>query len=140
MIKEATILDLAEIEELMSELEGINCHEYVRHTLLHPNYHWFYKVGTAMVYDPMDNGRFNMHIYNKSRGDRRLRDWCIRTGSWIFDNTEAKNLINFVKIERRDLRFFMASIGSVKVGQVGDELIYNISREDRARAERRLEQ
>jgi len=137
-MKEATILDLADINELMSELEGADCHEYVRLTLLNPNVHWFYKKDTAMVYNPMDNGRYNMHIYNRARGDKGLRNWCIRTGSWVFDNTEAKNLINFVKKDRRDLRFFMASLGSTKVGSVGDELIYNISREDRTRVERRI--
>jgi len=129
-MERATILDLADINELMSELEGFDCHEFVRSTLLSPMNYWFYKDGTAMSYQIMDNNRFNMHIYNRARGDKRLVEWCRATGIWMFENTDAKNLMNFVKMGRRDLRFFMVSIGSKKIGKIGDEILYNYSRED----------
>ncbi len=134
---EATILDLSSIEELMTEYEGRECHQYIRVGLLSPTVHWFYKRDTAMLYEPMDNGRYNMHIYNRAKGDKALRNWCISTGSYIFEETDAMNLMNFVKEDRRDLRFFMAAIGSTLIGKIGNELIYNISREDRERIELR---
>lgn len=128
-MKQATILDLSDINKLMSDLEQRDCHEYVRITLLNKVTHWFYKEGSAMIYEPMDNGRYNMHIYNTNRGDKDLVKWCTDTGKWMFENTEAKNLINFVKKDRKDLRMFMIYIGSKKVCGIGDETLYTYSRE-----------
>jgi len=129
----ATILDLADIAGLMSQYEGSDCHPYVRMTLLHPAHHWFVKDGTAMLYEIREHSRYDMHIYNTAKGGKDLRDWCIRTGDWIFENTDAETLTNYVLDTRKDLKMFMRMLGINRIAKVNTEVLYMCTREDRQR-------
>ena len=135
----ATILNVAEINELMSAYEGKDCTEFIRKTLVMPEIYWFLSdtEESVMVFMPMDNYRYDMHIYNKAKGDKKLIDWCITVGTHMLEETPAMTLINFVKEDRRDLRMFMASIGCKKVAKIRDEIMYVTEYEDKERIKNR---
>jgi len=141
MVTEATILDLSEIEELVSSYEKCDSYDYVRTTLLNPTTHWFFsrEHKVALSYIPQSRGRYEMHIYSKARGGRALRNWCISTGSYIFDEVvDANHLINWVSKDNKGLQFFMGMLGSSRVGEIEGDILYCINRKDRKEIENRV--
>ncbi len=129
MVTPSTILDISDINKLMSKYEKRDCNDLVRSTILSKSAYWFNKKETAILYVPEDNGRYQVHIYNNESGDHLLSEWCKETGAWLFDNTNASVVINYVKKDRMDLRFFMVSIGSKKRCIVGEDILYTFDRD-----------
>lgn len=119
----ATILDVWKICEIAGE-------EYmvaIRNSIVNNTTVWFLEEGKyAMAFESMGHSRYQMHIYSKKevRGVA-LKRWAIECGQSMIEQKRAKELINFVARDRKDLRMLMASIGSRKVGVMpGGDIMY----------------
>jgi hypothetical protein len=120
-MQEANIVQLADILEIMGDTEESNL-MVVRSHLLGGHSKWFIEDGMAILFEPLRNDKWNVHIYGT--GGKRQRDFAVRAGRYMVDNHGAKIFLNFVSRDRMDLRFFMRMIGSKKVGLIGDEILY----------------
>lgn len=124
----ATILDIWKI----CEIAGPEYMLAVRNSICAENATWFLEEGKyTMCFEKMGNGRYQMHIYSKEeyRG-KELKQWAIECGYCMFETTDAKELVNFVSRDRKDLRMLMASIGSRKVGVMPSGDIMYVSTAD----------
>ena len=139
-VEEATVLQLAEITKVMSDYEGTDATPFVREALLNKGTHCFYskEFSTAILCLPLDNGRYDVHLYGKGRGGRGLRNWCLRITLFMFKEYDAKVLLNWVKCNRRDLRFFMVALGTKKIATVRDEILYCATCEESAQIKKRI--
>jgi len=132
-MKEATILDLGEIADIMSAYEGRDCYEYVGHTLREPTFHWFFseRLNSAVLYVPEDNDRYQIHIYGTGTGSS-LAKFSIKTGAYMLD-LGARTLINWVREDQLQLRLFMRMIKAHRVANVNGEILYAHTQDDRER-------
>jgi len=118
-MREATIADLGFILDLMGD-EGFLMR--VRNDILMKSNKWIIGEDIALLYEPIGNDKWIVHIY--SHGGKEARDFAVRASRYMIDMYGAKVFLNFVSRDRMDLRFFMRMIGSKKVGQIGDEILY----------------
>lgn len=134
MIEPCTILDLGLLTEITDTYHTESIHMRIRYDLLKmglPAY-WFLLGDTCICYDAIGKRKYQVHIYSSSRMNRgkELRNFAIRCGRWMLDNTEATTFINWVERHRKDLRFFMSFIGAKKIGMIpGTEQILYVSTE-----------
>ena len=122
-IQPCTIADLGALTEIVEDYHGPteDFHLRIRSDVLGITFGtWFLYDGMAMCYERIGKRKAQAHIYSVSRDKRgkRLRDFAVKAGRWMLDNTEVTTILNFVEPDRRDLMFFMRMIGSKKVGVI----------------------
>lgn len=123
MISPCTILDLGRLTEITDKYHGEDrsIHARIRADLLSDDgATWFLEDGKALCYEKIGNRKVQAHIYSTGRDQRgkALRDFAVKTGRYILDNTEVTTILNFVEPDRRDLKLFMKMIGSDRIGQI----------------------
>jgi hypothetical protein len=86
----------------------------------------------CMLFIPITLTKFDCHLHRKSRVKSKVMlEFMGSCVDWMFDNTDAIVLMNFVPIENRPLRLFMGHVGSVCMGTMKntgrygkDEVLY----------------
>lgn len=120
MLKPCTILDLGALTEIIDWYhKDEDYHMRIRSDLLGATYcTWFLDGDRAICFEEIGKRKVQAHIYAVSRDSRGkgLRDFAVKAGRWILDNTEATSILNFVEPDRKDLKLFMRMIGSKKIG------------------------
>ena len=130
------ILDHADLMDILTNFfTEDEVHLRIRNELMgiRPGLKWFIQKDSCLCYEPLGFSKYQAHIYCVSRDSRgaALRDFAIRSGRWMVDNTDCISILNFVKRDRKDIRLFMAAIGSKKVGIIpGTEDILYVSTGD----------
>lgn len=117
-----TIKDLGALTEIIDAYhEDEDYHMRIRSDVLGVTFGtWFLEDGKAICYERIGRRKAQAHIYSVSRDKRgkELRDFAVRTGRWMLDNTEVTTILNWVEDDRRDLKMFMRMIGSKRVGKI----------------------
>ncbi len=113
-IHKASILDIGDI----CEIAGEEMMGTVRNGIVTGTSLWFISPGKyAMCFENLWNDRYQMHIYShKEARGKELKEWAVACGYSMIEQYGAKEFINFVPEDRKDLRMLMASLGSKKVG------------------------
>ena len=129
-----TILDLGKLSDITSSYKDIDIFTRLRLDLSgQGSTTWFMMDDCCIGYEFIQKHTCQVHIYSVSR-DRRgreLRNFAIRAGRWMVDNTDATTFLNFVDKDRLDLRIFMKMIGSKKLAVIpGTNQILYASTED----------
>lgn len=119
-MKPCNILDLGILTEITDDYHEESIHARIRYGILSSTSYWFLEGDTCVCYEAIGRRKYQVHIYSVSRDRRgkRLKDLAIRAGRWMLDNTEATTFINWIEPDRKDLRFFMVSIGAKKIGKI----------------------
>ncbi len=129
-MKPCTILDFPQIYEILSSflLPSDQLHWNLKQAILGKTSKFFLEESSLISFDPLGHGKYQVHIYSVSRDSRgkKLRNFAVRASRWMLDNTDAKVFLNFVKVDRLDLRIFMKMIGSKRMGAIpgSDEILY----------------
>lgn len=130
-MKPCTIADLGKLTEITDvyHVEEGGIHLRVRSDLLGVTFGtWFLDGDKAICFERIGRRKAQVHIYSVSRDSRGkgLRDFAVKAGRWIVDNTEVTTLLNFVEPDRKDLKLFMRMIGSKKIGCIPgtDQILY----------------
>lgn len=75
------------------------------------------KETSCIIFVPVDEYKYNLHLYTTERRKlKELKSFIYKTGYWMFNNTSATCLINFVKESRKDLILLMPYLHTTKVG------------------------
>jgi hypothetical protein len=125
-----TILDLPDLYEILSGFLGSSdaLHWSLKNALVSGSTKFFLQDGAVVSYDNLGHGKYLVHIYSVSRDMRgmELRNFAVKAGRWMLDNTDAKVFLTFIKNDRLDLKFFMRMIGSRRFGGIpgSDEILY----------------
>lgn len=125
-----TILEFPKIYEILSQFLGPSdsLHWNLKNAIVGKASKFFLQGDALVSYEPLGHGKYQVHLYSVSRDMRgkRLRDFVVKAGRWMLDNTDAKVFLNFVKVDRLDLKIFMRIVGSKRFGAIpgSDEILY----------------
>lgn len=133
-MKPCNIMDLGKLTEITDGFHKESIHMRIRSDILGITHGTWFLLGDACIcYEMIGVRKAQVHIYSVSR-DRRgkeLRDFAIRCGRWMLDNTSATTFINWVESDRKDLKLFMRMIGAKKIGVIpGTGQILYVTTED----------
>jgi len=127
MVKPCTLLDLGELTDIVNHFSDYDSMAKIRADLIGVTTGiWFLLGDCCMYYEVVAPGIAQAHIcsVSRERRGRVLRDFAIETGCWVIDNKGIKSIVNYVDKERRDLQFFMKMIGSKKICEISDQILY----------------
>ena len=133
MIEPCTILDLGELTDIVNRFVEGDALMRIRLDIMGvTNGTWFLYKDCCMCYEKVAPKVAQAHIYSVSRESRgrELRDFAIETGCWMIDNRGIKSIVNYVDKERRSLQLFMKMIGSRKVCELSDQILYVSTKEE----------
>lgn len=125
-----TILEFPRVYEILSTFLGESdaLHWNLREAINGKSSRFFLWEDAIISFEPMGHGKYQVHIYSVSRDSRGkgLRNFAVRASRWMLNNTDAKVFLNFVSVDRLDLKLFMKMIGSKRMGAIpgSDEILY----------------
>ena len=124
--------DIEEIFEILREYDHrFDLYPYLMKALQVPDYYFFNKKGMVIFYEPFGDDRVQVHIYSKfGRRGKDLKDFCIGSGKWLFNNSKYDKVFTFVDNDNLRLRLFNKAIGLKRVGSLGNQIIYGTTKED----------
>ena len=127
-----TFKDYGELLEILNN-PSLEVKGTLMSTLRNPDCYIFTdeKYNICIMYLPIDSYKYNVHLYRKNKTSGcELKEFIYSTGYWMFQNTQATVLMNFVDERRRDLKMLMGAIGSTKISTIkqgggkGDQTLY----------------
>ena len=137
MIQPATILDLADMAEAVTETMGYDCFDYIRNEVYGPNI-WYYKNGLALQHQILGDHKVIVHLYGVSRDKLRdIRDFVIMAGANTMDTKGITCFLVFCKETDMALRFLVRATGAkegISIPQANgteSEIMYVLTEEDR---------
>ena len=139
----SNILDLEKIASAMELTLGVGSMMYARQ-MINVNY-FFLLRGIVLEYVVVGNHKVILHMYGEPNMSlETLRNWIVKTESWLFDHTDISCILVFCKQEDMKLRFLVRETGAERSAIIpnadGDkgELLYVYSKDSRDKYERRV--
>lgn len=145
MIEPCNIRDIAKVEEVATKHFGSDATMWVRQNIYHPVNKLFYFDETLVLYmECIGTYKYSIHTIGSTRKVKDYKDFTIRVGSWMFDNTLCTCLIAFAAESNLRMQRFIGITGGKRVGIIPDagglenEIMYVYPIRDREQLEERL--
>lgn len=112
--------------------------------LKNPNIYVFFTDAedAIVVYEPVYGNVpwMNTHTWTlKSARGKKLKDFYLRTGVWMMDNTETTAITMVVPERMRRQGLFLATIGAKRQCEINGEVLYSFDIEQLEEIRRRLQ-
>lgn len=121
---------LSKVNEIVSRDQSTDAFGYIRNSFYNGT-HWFEDDGLLAEFKPIGAGIYTIHTYGHNRSSiRDKREFTLKAGRWMLDNTECLEVIVFVPKEHTRLRLAVASFAD-PCGETPGLYLYSFSEVNR---------
>ena len=116
-----TIRDLEDLSEIATKCIGDKGTLWVREQLYHPLNKLFLFSDTLFVQvEATGIYKYSIHTIGNTKDIRGYRDFTIKMGSWMMENTPCTCLIAFAASSNKRMQRFIGLTGGERVGVIPD--------------------